>query len=92
MKCSALNNELYNLNIIDSPKCACTAQFEDAEHYFLQCPLYNDLRTDLTRNLNSIHVELVLKTILDGNSARDKLTNIIIVSYVQDYINNTDRF
>ena len=92
MNCSALNNDIFTLNIIKSPICLCTAQFEDAAHYFLHCPLYNDLRIDLIRNLNSIRVDVSLKTILEGDMTKDKLTNVVIISYVQDYIKNTDRF
>lgn len=92
MKCSPLNDDLFNLNIIEHFSCLCTADKEDAHHYFLECPLYNDLRTDLFRNLNSIGIDISLQIILTGDETKDRLTNNIVMSYVQEFINNTDRF
>ena len=48
MNCSSLSGDLYNLNIIDSPECQCGFEYENALHYFLQCPLYSNLRINLS--------------------------------------------
>ena len=44
MDCSPLNADLHNyLHIIESPDCFCNMQVEeDADHYLLVCPLYNN--------------------------------------------------
>ena len=39
-QCSSLNADLSKIHIINNFKCNCGASFEDAIHYFLECPLY----------------------------------------------------
>jgi hypothetical protein len=38
-QCSSLNADLSKIFIINNFKCNCGASFEDAIHYFLECPL-----------------------------------------------------
>ena len=46
--CSKLNYDLcYNLHVIDYCNCLCGALVEDAYHFFLVCPKYNEIRTVL---------------------------------------------
>ena len=44
MQCSNLNDHLYNLHVIDSPKCSCSYKCEDSNHYLFHCPLYTTER------------------------------------------------
>ena len=41
--CSGLNYDLHtNLHVINSPSCRCGAPQETANHYFIECILYDD--------------------------------------------------
>ena len=41
--CSALNNDLFLKNIVESPLCACrSGDIENSDHFFQKCMLYND--------------------------------------------------
>lgn len=42
--CSSLNYDLYRVNIINDPSCACGNQCENATHYFFECSLYTRQR------------------------------------------------
>ena len=48
---SGLNADLYRVNLKNDPRCVCGHLFEDAIHFFLECPLYQ-------------HIELLCLTIL----------------------------
>ena len=39
-QCSSLNAYLSRIHVINNYKCYCSASFEDAIQYFLECPLY----------------------------------------------------
>jgi len=52
-QCSSLNADLSRIHVINNYKCNCGASFEDAIHYFLECPLY----------LNQRRIFLVIVTI-----------------------------
>jgi hypothetical protein len=39
-RCSGLNADLYRVNWKNDPRCVCGHLFEDAIHFFLECPLY----------------------------------------------------
>jgi hypothetical protein len=39
-RCSGLNADLYRVNLKNDPRCVCGHLFEDAIHFFLECPLY----------------------------------------------------
>ncbi len=52
--CSNLNSDLCNNHLRDDPYCQCSETVEDAEHYLLQCPLYDAYRVTLFQSLLSI--------------------------------------
>jgi glucan phosphoethanolaminetransferase (alkaline phosphatase superfamily) len=39
-RCSGLNADLYRVNLKNDPRCVCGHLFEDAIHFFLECPLF----------------------------------------------------
>ena len=47
----SLNSDLYLLSITNDPNCQCGAPFEDSTHYIMECPLYQNERNCLFRNL-----------------------------------------
>jgi hypothetical protein len=53
-RCSGLNADLYRVNLKNDPRCVCGHLFEDAIHFFLDCPLYQHDRTSLFNYFNNI--------------------------------------
>ena len=90
--CSALNNDLFLKNILESPLCACrSGDIENADHFFLKCMLYNEHRLELFRK-GSQFCDLTLDVLLKGNLTLSFETNMEIFKSVQRYIQSTKRF
>lgn len=89
-QCSSLNADLKRINVINDPKCSCGSPYEDAFHFFLECPLYMNQRTALFNNLgaNDIHIEILLF----GNDDYDDRYNSNIFEHVRSYIKHSKRF
>ena len=92
MKCSNLKNDLYNMHIIRDSKCACGHTREDAEHYFLHCPLYSRQRRMLLDSLNNLHVPLDLDIILNSSKDIPENANLILLNSVFNFIIDSGRF
>ena len=89
--CSKLKFDLcYNLHVVDDPICAC-GHVEDANHFFLTCPNYVNIRLDLF-NVVSIFTEVKLTTLLEGDPILTEEQNKIIFDAVQTYIIASERF
>ena len=65
--CSNLNADLHRVNIVPSPSCSCSANFETAQHYFFECRNFENQRQNLFRALSFISV-ITLDTLLYGCS------------------------
>ena len=90
--CSKLNHDLCNnLHVIGDPYCICGEDIEDAYHYFLDCLIYLDLRTDLFNGI-SAYTQVTLGTILHGNEHLSIIQNRAIFDAVHLYIERTQRF
>ena len=90
--CSKLKYDLcFRLHVVDSPACRCGAPFEDAKHYFFDCPLYNDIRHELINEIAPI-ADFNLQNILYGNSELHLDDNIAIFDAVHLFITNSMRF
>ncbi len=91
---SELNGDLFNNYVLDTPKCACGAPVESADHYFFTCPRYFFPRVILFDNLESIDIilhDLTLAVLLSGTEHGHQI-NVQIFSFVQEYIAATGRF
>ena len=86
MKCSSLKSDLYNLNIIQDKKCDCSHAEESAHHFFLECPLYMDIRENLRENLNELNFTMTLQNLLFGDPLVGKNSNITAMLFIQDFI------
>ena len=92
MQCSNLNDHLYNLLVIDSPKCSCSYKCEDSNHYLFHCPLYTTERCKMRDTVNKIcsgNVDLNL--LLHGGQTLDYCQNKTIIESVELYILETER-
>jgi hypothetical protein len=54
----SVNADLSKIHIINNIKCNCVASFEDAMHYFLECPLYLNERRTLLSNCDDININI----------------------------------
>ena len=90
--CSKLKYDLcFKLHVEDDPSCACGAVYEDAHHFFMDCPLYNDIRTDLVNTVSAVATFDVCN-LLYGSKHLHREDNMTIFDAVQLFISKTRRF
>ena len=86
MQCSKLNFDLfYKLFVRDSPACRCGATRETASHFFLHCPIYNDIRPTLYAGVTK-HTAFNIKTLLYGDSNLSQHENKDIFDAVHEFL------
>ena len=89
-KCSSLNNDVFLRNLTDSPLCRC-GSIENAEHYLLQCHLYQQQRLEML-NCVTQFCPVTLNVLLFGDRSISFDTNSIIFLSVQKFIKESKRF
>ena len=89
--CSALNQDLYRVNLIESPSCACGHPRENTYHYLMECPLYTNLRDEMLNKLRHYY-PVTLDILVSGNTALSAAENKNIFQIVQTYIRESNRF
>ena len=88
--CSRLNSHLFKIGVVDSPLCSCGTGVEDTLHYLFTCPLYRNLRVDLSNKIIPI-APFTSQTVLYGNKTCSLDDNYLIFSAVHEYIEKTER-
>jgi hypothetical protein len=91
LECSDLKVDLDRLRLTDDIECACGAERESAEHYLLNCNLYNIHRQAMFNDLPS-NIAINTNTLMYGDPSLEDLLNIQIVKAVQKFILSTNRF
>ena len=92
MGCSKLNADLcFKLHVHPTPACECGHPCETANHYFLECPLYEDVRTVLLEEIEAI-CPVTMDCILQGCDNLNFDLNTSIFNSVHKFIKNTNRF
>jgi len=90
--CSKLNYDLCcKLHVIDNPACRCGAQNENASHFFLHCPLLNDLRLNL-KDIVEKHSTFNIKMLLFGDKGLSMEINQSVFKAVHEFIVLSERF
>ena len=82
--CSNLNADLHRVNIVPSPSCSCSANFETAQHYFFECRNFENQRSFIS--------VITLDTLLYGCSTFDNERKALIINAVLFFIKETKRF
>ena len=83
---------LYDLVVIDSPRCRCGHSCEDPQHYFFECRLYRYQRENLISSLTS-YLPVTLELLLYyGNENLSFESNSEITLAVHNYITETKTF
>ena len=88
--CSRLNAHLFKIGVIDSPQCSCGTGIEDTLHHFFMCPMYSNLRVDLSSKVIPI-APFTSATLLFGNKDCSLDQNYTIFTAVHEYIVKTER-
>ena len=76
--------------MINDPKCSSGSPYEDAFHFFLECPLYCNQRVTLFTDL--CDTDRNIEILLFGNDDYSDKTNSIIFEKVRLFIKQTKRF
>ena len=89
-----LNEYLHKINVVDSSECQC-GEVESVSHYLLICPLYENEREQMRRNLfqNCGIINLDMNTLLDARKEDElKEWRDIILTELETYVAGTKRF
>jgi len=90
--CSDLNYDLFRNNLRENPCCKCNSiDYENSEHYFFCCSLFNNQRLTLFRDTRTYH-PLNVETVLFGRNELNQDDNATIFKAVQTFIKETKRF
>ena len=88
--CSSLNMDLFLKNISDSPLCRC-GSLENAQHFFFQCPYFQDQRNELLNAVLQFQTPS-LSLLLFGDISLSLEINKTIFENVHRFIMKTKRF
>ena len=90
--CSKLKFDLcFNLKVIENPQCSCGARYENAFHFFMQCPNYADIRLNLF-SIISIFTKVTVDTIFHGHTDLTSEQNEVVIEAVHSFILKSERF
>ena len=89
---SDLREELFEVNLAESPICECGEEIEDSEHYLKDCRLYNIQRTAILDTYGIDFRAYQTEDLLEGNPNDTNEDNIWLFHAVQEYIKKTKRF
>ncbi|KAK3087639.1 hypothetical protein FSP39_008683 [Pinctada imbricata] len=89
---SSLNDDLYRVNLANSPICSCRYPIENVYHFFLDCPLYHTQRTTLMNRLRPfLNQPISLDQLLYGKDDLTVTDNIYIQLALQDFVSSSGR-
>ena len=84
---SSLQSDLFNINKIDNRNCSCGAEVENAEHYFIECLLYDVERDRLFRSLPK-NYNITFDFIVNGcailSYESNKYNTISVLKFIRD--------
>ena len=94
MGCSKLNTHLAaNLHVLDDESCQCGYPHENPYHFFLQCPLYNNIRPILNDAVvRQGNPDITLDILLYGSNNLNFEQNLSIFKAVHEFISLSKRF
>lgn len=91
LEISDLNSDLYKRHLTGDMSCLCGSPIENAHHYLVECPLFDQLRlTTINQIPNFPHVPT--KQLTNGSADKSLHENYEIFEKVQDFITLSGRF
>ena len=88
---SDLNNNLFKRHLRTDGMCACGANIENSKHYFLDCPLHIQARTQSIMTIPNF-ASLTVKCLTHGDSSKTFVENKFIFEKVHQFIVLSKRF
>ena len=88
---SDLQYDLHRRHLSNSTACACGFEIEDAKHYLLHCPLFNQARNQ-TIVLLPNEVKMDINILLFGSNIKTYSENSDIFHTVSNFITMSERF
>ena len=88
----------HNFADTTSNKCLCKTGVENTDHYLLQCPFYNSLRTNLRTNVlsilsrNELNLDFSSNLLLYGHDTLSYQDNRDILLATLEFILTSNRF
>ena len=92
MYCSNLNSHLFSLHVVDNEQCMCGYRVEDTRHYFMFCPLYDNIRGKLLDFYQDNHVVMTEDNLLYGIEDESSEINKELFDLVHEFIELSERF
>ena len=91
--CSKLNNDVcFHLRIPDvKSECSCGEGHEDAEHFFMKCTRYDNIR-DILKRENEGHCTFTFEVLLYSAADLKIKNNYLLFEAVHEYILESHRF
>ena len=89
---SDLKEDLFEVNLAESPLCECKEAIEDAEHYLKDCELYKTERTKIKDTYGIDFKQYHTEDLLEGNPRDTYEDNLWRFHAVQEFIKKTKRF
>ena len=91
---SNLNFDLYSKGCVESKDCECGNVKEDARHFFLKCPNYNQIRIQLYDSIRQINpnISVTLPLLLKGSKHLSLEENMCLFKKVYCFIQQSNRF
>ena len=87
---SDLNSDMFSRHISENKNCNCGYRNENANHFLLQCPLYEQSRNITLFNLPPLTRKCEI--LLNGHPHFSLAFNAYIVLTVQEFISLSGRF
>ena len=91
LEISDLNGDLFKRHLTNDKSCACGKHLEDARHFFLECPIYRNVRISTISAIPNL-TEISLTCLTHGDSELSLSENRLIFDHVQDFIRQSKRF
>jgi hypothetical protein len=89
IECSKLKADLcYNLHVVNNPSCTCGATNENAKHFVLYCPLYNNIRVIMVNKINN-KMPVMAHNILIGRDKYNVNVTRRVLKAVQEFISDS---
>ena len=89
-KFNLLKPHKAKIGLATDVRCSCGADSETTHHYFIECPLYNEIRLAAVAHISLMDWQI--KTILHGRPGASKEENKKLCHAAQRFITDSKRF
>ena len=91
LEISDLNSDLFKRHLTGDMSCLCGSPIENAHHYLVECPLFNQLRQTTINQIPNFP-DVPTKQLTHGSADKSIQENYAIFEKVQEFITLSGRF